>query len=113
MRPVAEGLIFREATTAELWVLHCADDIAVSINEVHSAGNSNRSALGINEYLDVLCHDLTLNRGNREALVSEMGGAALTLSLTQSDEYVRGLRREPFRFHRVSLAVHLSGHNAP
>ncbi len=90
MRTIAEGLLLREATTAEFWVLNGAGDIAISIDEVHCSRDADRSALRINEYLDVFGHSFTVgfSRGSREALVNEMGDVASTLSLTQSDEYV-------------------------
>ena len=89
MRPVAEWLIFREAATTELWVLDGAGDIAISIDEIHRSCDADGSALRINEYLDVFSHlfIVGLSRGNREALVNEMGGVASTLSLIRSDEY--------------------------
>ena len=89
MRAIAERLIFREATATELWVFDGAGDIAISIDEVHGSSDADRSAFRINEYLDVLGHLITVgfSRGNREALVNEMGDVASTLSLTQSDEY--------------------------
>ena len=88
MRPITERLIFREAAPAELWVLDGAGDIAISIDEVHGSSDANRSALGIDEDLDVLSHLFTFgfSRDNREGLVSVMGDVASTLSLTQSDE---------------------------
>ena len=55
---------------------------------------------------DIARTDL-FNRGNRVVIANVKGGVASTLSLIQSDEYVRGLRREPFRFHQGSLADHL------
>lgn len=58
MRPVAERLIFREAATTELRVFDGAGDIAISIDEVHCSCDADRSALRINEYLDVLSHGL-------------------------------------------------------
>ena len=80
MRPVAERLLLRETTTAELWVLNGASDISFSIDKVDRSCDANRSALRINEYLDVFSHLMTvgLSRGNREALVNEMGGVAST-----------------------------------
>jgi len=56
MRTVAERLIFREATPTELRVFDGAGDIAISIDEIHCAGNTNRSTIGIDKYLCVLCH---------------------------------------------------------
>ncbi len=90
MRPIAERLIFREAASTELRVFDGAGDIAISIDEVHCSRDADRSALRINEYLDVFGHSFTVgfSRGSREALVNEMGDVASTLSLTQSDEYV-------------------------
>ena len=58
MRAIAERLVFREAATTELWVLDSAGDIAISIDEIHDSCNADRSALRINEYLDVLGHGL-------------------------------------------------------
>ena len=39
MRAIAERLLFRAAATTELRVLDCAGDIAISIDEIHSAGD--------------------------------------------------------------------------
>ena len=58
MRPVAERLIFREAATTELWVFNGAGDIAFCIDKVHCSCDADRSALRIDEYLDVLSHGL-------------------------------------------------------
>ncbi len=33
MRAIAEWLLFREATTTELWILHRASDVAISVDE--------------------------------------------------------------------------------
>lgn len=92
MRPVAERLLLRETTAAELWVLNGASDISFSIDKVDRSCDANRSALRINKCLDVIGHlsAVGFSRGSREGPVSEMGGAALTLSLTQSGEYVHG-----------------------
>lgn len=54
MRTVAEGLLFREATTAEFWVLDGADDVAIGINKIHRSRDSDGSALGIHESFHVL-----------------------------------------------------------
>ena len=35
MRAITEGLLFREATTAEFRVFDRAGDIAISIDEIH------------------------------------------------------------------------------
>ena len=80
MRPIAEGLIFRAAAAAELWVFYGTGDIAFSIDEINGSGNTNRSALGIDKDLCVIAHLMTvgLSRGNREAPANVMGGAALT-----------------------------------
>lgn len=51
MRAVAEWLLLREATTAEFRVFNGAGDVAISIDEIHSARDADRSALGINEDL--------------------------------------------------------------
>lgn len=58
MRAVAERLLFGEAAATELRIFDSASDIAISIDEVNSSGNANRSALGIYEDLDVLGHGL-------------------------------------------------------
>ena len=58
MRGIAEWSIFCEAAPAELWILHRAGDIPISIDEVDSSGDADRSTLGIYKYLDVLGHDL-------------------------------------------------------
>lgn len=41
VRTIAERLLFREATAAELWVLDDASDIAISIDEFDYARNAN------------------------------------------------------------------------
>lgn len=56
MRAIAERFLFREATTAELWVFDGAGDVAISIDEIHGSRNADRSALGINESLCVIGH---------------------------------------------------------
>lgn len=58
MRPIAERLIFRKAAATELWVFDGTGDIAISIDEIHGSCDADRSALRINEYLDVLGHGL-------------------------------------------------------
>ena len=88
MGGVAEWRIFCEAAATELRILHRADGVAISIDEVHCSSNTNRSTLGIDEDLHILAHQLALSRGNREVLVNVMGGATSTLSLIRSDEYV-------------------------
>ena len=55
MRTIAEGLLLREATTAEFWVLNCAGDIAFSIDEIHGSRDADRSALWIDESFHALC----------------------------------------------------------
>jgi len=54
MRTIAEWLLLREAASAELRVLNCAGDIAIRIDEIHSACNSDRSTLRINESFDLI-----------------------------------------------------------
>ena len=56
MGAIAERLIFGEAAAAELWIFDGAGDVAISIDEVHCSSDTNRSALGIYKYLDVLAH---------------------------------------------------------
>lgn len=56
MRAIAIRLIFRETTTAELWVLSRLNEISVDINHIDSSGNSNGTALWIDEDLWVI-HD--------------------------------------------------------
>ncbi len=56
MRAITERLIFRESTSAELWVFYGAGGVAISIDKIHCSGDADRSALRINEYLDVLAH---------------------------------------------------------
>lgn len=56
MRRIAEWSIFCEATSAEFWILHRADGVAIGIDEVHCSGNANRSAIGIDEDLHVIAH---------------------------------------------------------
>ena len=58
MRGIAEWSIFCESTATELWILHRAGDISISIDEVDSSSDSDRTTLGIYKYLDVLGHDL-------------------------------------------------------
>ena len=41
MRTIAERLLFREAAAAELWVFNGAGDVAISIDEVHRAGDAD------------------------------------------------------------------------
>ena len=80
MRTVAEWLICREATTAELWVLNGAGDISFGIDKVDRSSDANRSALGINKCLDVIGHlsAVGFSQGNREAPANEMGGEVST-----------------------------------
>ena len=54
MGPVAERLLFREATAAELRIFDSTGDLSISIDELHSASNSDRSALGINESFNLI-----------------------------------------------------------
>ena len=54
MRAIAEGLLFREAAATELWVFDGADDISISIDEIHVSRDANRSALWVNEGLHAL-----------------------------------------------------------
>ncbi len=51
MRSVAVWLLFRKATTAELWVLTGLNQIAVGVDHVHGSGNANRAALWIDKDL--------------------------------------------------------------
>ena len=80
MRSIAEGFILGKAATAELWILNCAGDIAISINKIHSSGNANRSTIGIDKDLCVIAHVLTdgLSRDNREAPANVKGDVAST-----------------------------------
>ena len=87
MRTIAERLLFGETAPTELWVFDGASDIAICIDEINCPCDADRSALGIDEDLSVLAHQLTLSRGNREVPASEMGVATSTLSLIRSDEY--------------------------
>lgn len=41
MRPIAERLLFREAAPAELWILHRADEIAISIDDIYNPCNAD------------------------------------------------------------------------
>lgn len=41
MRTVTERLIFREATTAELWIFDSAGDVAFGIYEFHCSRDSD------------------------------------------------------------------------
>lgn len=54
MRAIAERLLFRETAPAELRVFNGAGHVAISIDEVHCSGDSNRSTLRINESLDLI-----------------------------------------------------------
>ena len=54
MRAIAEWFILRESTTTEFRVFDRVGDIAFSIDEIHGARNTDRSALGIDEDFDVL-----------------------------------------------------------
>jgi hypothetical protein len=56
MRPIAERLLLREATSAELWVFDGAGDIAIGIDEFHRTCYANRSALGIDKSFHILTH---------------------------------------------------------
>lgn len=56
MRTIAEWLLFREAAATEFWVLDGAGDVAISIDEIHCAGNANRSTIGIDKSLHILTH---------------------------------------------------------
>ena len=49
MRAIAERLILREATTAELRVLDGAGDVAISIDKAHHSRDADRSALWVDE----------------------------------------------------------------
>ena len=60
MRPIAERLIFGEAAAAELRIFDGASYVAISIDEVHCPSNTDRSALGIYKYLDVVAHSYDL-----------------------------------------------------
>ena len=91
-------------TTTELWVFNSLNHIAIRIDDIDYPSDANRSALWVDEGL---CVTHRFNRGNRAVIANVKGGVASTLSLTRSDEYVRGLRRELFRFHQGSLADHL------
>ena len=51
MRSIAVWLLFREATTAELRVLSRLDEISFSIDHIHGSGNSDGTALWIDENL--------------------------------------------------------------
>lgn len=41
MRAIAERLLFREAASTELRVLNGAGDFAISIDEIHSSGDTD------------------------------------------------------------------------
>jgi len=47
MRAITEGLLFREATAAELGVLDCVRDIAIGIDKVDSPSDADGTALRI------------------------------------------------------------------
>lgn len=56
MRAIAERLLFREAASTELWVLDGACDVAIGIDKIDRARDTDRSTLRINENLSVLTH---------------------------------------------------------
>ena len=51
VRAIAERLIFRKATTAELWILSRLNQISLGIDHIHGSGNTNRAALWIDKDL--------------------------------------------------------------
>ena len=51
MRSIAVWLLFREPTSAELRVFTGLNQISLGIDHVHGSGNSDRTALGIDEDL--------------------------------------------------------------
>ena len=51
MRSIAVWLLLREATSTELRVFTSLDEISVGVDHVHGSGNSDRTALGIDEDL--------------------------------------------------------------
>ena len=51
MRSIAVRLLLGEPTTTELRVFTGLDEISVGIDHVHGSGNSDRTALGIDEDL--------------------------------------------------------------
>ena len=54
MRTIAEGLIFREATAAELRILDRARHLAISVDKVNCSRNANGSAFWVYKDLDVI-----------------------------------------------------------
>ena len=52
MRTIAERLIFREATTTELGIIDSVCDIAIGIDELDCAGDTNGTAFWVYESLD-------------------------------------------------------------
>ena len=51
MRSIAIWLLFREATTAEFWILSHLDEVSLGIDHIHGSGNSDRTALRVDEDL--------------------------------------------------------------
>ena len=51
VRAIAVWLLFRETTTAELWILSGLNEISFGIDHVDCSGNTNGTALGIDEDL--------------------------------------------------------------
>ena len=41
MRAIAEGLLFREAASTELWIFNGAGDIAISVDEFDCSGDAD------------------------------------------------------------------------
>jgi len=79
MRSIAVWLLFRKATTAELWILSRLNQISLGIDQVHGSGNANRAALRIDKDLWIF-HALQpgFNRGNRAVIANVMGDEAST-----------------------------------
>ena len=51
MRSIAVWLLFRKATTAELWILSRLNQISLAIDHIHSSGDTDRAALWIDKDL--------------------------------------------------------------
>jgi hypothetical protein len=51
MRSIAVWLLFRKATTAELWILSRLNQISLGIDHIHGSGDTDRTALRVDKDL--------------------------------------------------------------
>ncbi len=51
MRSIAVWLLFRKATTAELWILSRLNQISLGIDHIHGSGDTDRTALWVDKDL--------------------------------------------------------------